>query len=277
MSSQVEVSKTGMGSSAALTTSLVGALLHGLGIIAIDSTGLDRQNVCTVVHNLSQLAHCIAQGKIGSGFDVSAAVYGSQIYQRFDPKQFDLDREASSGEKLYSAVMDRGRWTQSVRKFSLPRGMGLVMADVCGGSSSSSMARGVLAWRAKNPDVAGRIWENLIRSNIDIQDCVINLKELSDKYIDVYDVVIAYACHCNFGSRDIDDTELHVSKIVKSGALNKSTSGDYETIWTALLKLKRAFGQSRRLLREMGHLSGQDIEPEQQQVCMILEFLYHCL
>jgi len=37
-----------------------------------------------LVHNASQYVHCLAQGKIGSGFDVSSAVYGSQIYKRFD-------------------------------------------------------------------------------------------------------------------------------------------------------------------------------------------------
>ena len=28
--------------------------------------------------------HCISQGKIGSGFDISVAVYGSQIYSKFN-------------------------------------------------------------------------------------------------------------------------------------------------------------------------------------------------
>jgi phosphomevalonate kinase len=28
----------------------------------------------------------LAQGKVGSGFDVSAAVFGSQVYNRFDPR-----------------------------------------------------------------------------------------------------------------------------------------------------------------------------------------------
>jgi len=36
------------------------------------------------MHNLAQYVHSLAQGKIGSGFDVSAAVYGSQVYKRFD-------------------------------------------------------------------------------------------------------------------------------------------------------------------------------------------------
>ena len=63
-----------MGSSAALTTSLVGSLLQFFGIVRIGyrKQEKDRQ----LIHNLSQLVHSSAQGKIGSGFDVSAAVYG---------------------------------------------------------------------------------------------------------------------------------------------------------------------------------------------------------
>ena len=38
-----------------------------------------------LAHNLAQFAHCVAQGKVGSGFDVSAAVFGSHVYTRFDP------------------------------------------------------------------------------------------------------------------------------------------------------------------------------------------------
>jgi phosphomevalonate kinase len=34
-------------------------------------------------HNVAQFCHCSAQGKVGSGFDVSAAFYGSQRYARF--------------------------------------------------------------------------------------------------------------------------------------------------------------------------------------------------
>ena len=76
-----EVVKTGMGSSAALATSLVGALLQWFGVIRLGQRagGEDRR----VLHNLAQLAHAVAQGKIGSGFDVAAAVYGTQMYRRF--------------------------------------------------------------------------------------------------------------------------------------------------------------------------------------------------
>ena len=49
-----------------------------------------------LVHNLAQYVHSKAQGKVGSGFDVSAAVYGSHVYNRFSPTCFgdlmDLDQ-----------------------------------------------------------------------------------------------------------------------------------------------------------------------------------------
>ena len=68
------MAKTGLGSSAALTTSLVGGLLEWFGVVKLVD-GTDSENR-RIIHNLSQLVHANAQGKIGSGFDVAAAVYG---------------------------------------------------------------------------------------------------------------------------------------------------------------------------------------------------------
>ncbi|PWN36866.1 ribosomal protein S5 domain 2-like protein [Meira miltonrushii] len=81
-----DVHKTGLGSSAAMTTSLVGALLVQLGVVHADPAtgGIAGDEALALVHNTAQLAHCAAQGKVGSGFDVSAAVWGSQLYRRFD-------------------------------------------------------------------------------------------------------------------------------------------------------------------------------------------------
>ena len=87
-----QVHKTGLGSSAAMMTSLVGALCVNLGLCVLpDPFGQ------SLVHNLTQFCHCLAQGKIGSGFDVSSAVYGTHVYQRFSPavlKQALVDAEA---------------------------------------------------------------------------------------------------------------------------------------------------------------------------------------
>jgi len=51
----VEVAKTGMGSSAALTVSLVGGLLQWFGIVNIAESKSDAD--CALIHNLAQLAH----------------------------------------------------------------------------------------------------------------------------------------------------------------------------------------------------------------------------
>ena len=85
-----DVHKTGLGSSAALITSLVAALLLHVRAIPLGSLStpiLDVQNEHrALVHNTAQYIHCLAQGKVGSGFDVSSAVYGSHLYTRFDPE-----------------------------------------------------------------------------------------------------------------------------------------------------------------------------------------------
>lgn len=94
-----DVHKTGLGSSAALITSLVSALLVHLSVLPASAlasvkTGLEimEQPITQhdvdgrkLAHNLAQYVHCLAQGKIGSGFDVSAAVFGSHMYTRFEP------------------------------------------------------------------------------------------------------------------------------------------------------------------------------------------------
>lgn len=79
-----KISKTGLGSSAALVTSLVAALLAYFRVCKLPkrrSAGL--QHNLQLLHNLAQFCHCVAQGKIGSGFDISSAIYGSQFYVRF--------------------------------------------------------------------------------------------------------------------------------------------------------------------------------------------------
>jgi ERG8-type phosphomevalonate kinase len=88
-----DVHKTGLGSSAALITSLVAALLLHFSVIPASSLGETRSHDTAAdnsrqdldfIHNTSQYIHCLAQGKVGSGFDISSAVYGSQVYKRFD-------------------------------------------------------------------------------------------------------------------------------------------------------------------------------------------------
>lgn len=95
-----EVAKTGLGSSAAMTTAVVAALLHYLGVVKLSSPKDYHERKDTadldLVHKIAQTAHCIAQGKVGSGFDVSSAVYGSQRYVRFSPELISFAQVSSS-------------------------------------------------------------------------------------------------------------------------------------------------------------------------------------
>lgn len=53
----VKIAKTGMGSSAALTTSLVAALLHFFGVVKLGQRKADEDR--RLIHNLSQLVHSL--------------------------------------------------------------------------------------------------------------------------------------------------------------------------------------------------------------------------
>ena len=159
------VNKTGMGSSAALVTSLVGALLTFFGAISISEPtgdGIKQHEGLRLAHNLAQISHCYAQGKVGSGFDVSAAVYGSHVYTRFSKTIIHpfLESLSSANEgdamqltgtlsrDLVRLVDDPDRtWDSTVHPVALPPGLELLMADVCGGSESPSMARKILDWK----------------------------------------------------------------------------------------------------------------------------------
>lgn len=104
--SKPEVAKTGLGSSAAMTTAVVSALLHYLGVVNLSSSNGQQQEKdnadLDMVHMIAQSAHCIAQGKVGSGFDVSTAVYGSQRYVRFSPEVLSSAQVSLS---LYHSLM----------------------------------------------------------------------------------------------------------------------------------------------------------------------------
>ena len=164
--------KTGLGSSAAVVTSLTAALLtHYLDTSVFDlATDLGRQTL----HNLSQIAHCAAQGKIGSGFDVATAIYGSCFYRRFSPAILSGLGEpgepgfASKLQHFVEGTQDASfKWDTEVVKqgVSIPAGVAIRICDVDCGSQTVSMVKQVLAWRAREKDAAKELWDELQRRN----------------------------------------------------------------------------------------------------------------
>jgi len=152
--------KTGLGSSAALVTALTSALLtHHLPVPPSRAT----------LHNLAQAAHCAAQGKVGSGFDVAAAVYGTCIYRRFSPSILSLSASSPTfAHQLKHIVDDVGKvWDTEIIKegVKIPDGMTLVMCDVDCGSQTVGMVKQVLAWRQIDPETSTSLWDALQTCN----------------------------------------------------------------------------------------------------------------
>lgn len=177
------------------------------------------------LHNLAQAAHCAAQGKIGSGFDVAAAVYGSCIYKRFSPsilgKLGDVGSKGFSTH-LKSTVEDTNpsqKWDMTIDNKNaafLPNGLRLVMCDVDCGSETVGMVRNVLLWRKIKPEESALLWATLQKGNEDL----------------------ALEFH-NLASKPACQTE------------------DYKGLRTVILTI-------RSLIREMSRKSGVPVEPEVQ-------------
>ena len=216
--------KTGLGSSAALVTAFITAVVaHYAPREVIDASSVLEK---LRLHNLAQAAHCAAQGKIGSGFDVAAAVYGSCIYRRFSPSILDgIGDVASKGfaTRLKKIVEDSDatkKWDSLADKklvATVPQGLRLVMCDVDCGSETVGMVKSVLSWRKTNPEESSFLWETLQKGN---EDLAIEFHRLQSKAV------------CQ--------TE------------------DYEGLRRIILTI-------RSLIREMSAKSGVPIEPEVQK------------
>ncbi|KUJ16309.1 Phosphomevalonate kinase, partial [Mollisia scopiformis] len=163
--------KTGLGSSAALVTAFTGALLtHYLPSTLFSlSTPEGRSKL----HNLAQVAHCAAQGKVGSGFDIATAVYGTCVYRRFSPSILASLGEPASAKfsvRVQHIVDDTDpsiKWDTEISKngVTIPEGMALVMCDVDCGSQTVSMVKKVLEWRKSVPEEAKELWDELQACN----------------------------------------------------------------------------------------------------------------
>ena len=56
-----------------------------------------------------------------------------------------------------------------VTPFSLPRGIELMLADICGGSVTTSMVRVVRAWKEKDPVSSASLWGEMAQCNTRVE------------------------------------------------------------------------------------------------------------
>ena len=196
------VAKTGLGSSAALVTSFVGSFLAFMGCAELPSVVSEADRVRTsrdleLVHRLAQAAHVMAQGKVGSGFDVCSACFGSNVYVRCSPdilkpvlEECPAGVEAAEGQTVgpllhvlerivvggqgARAEGDDGasvQWDHGSTPFGLPKHFCMGLGDISAGSSTPSMVRKVKAYLAASKasveagetpiDVGAALWNEL--------------------------------------------------------------------------------------------------------------------
>ncbi|KAJ6703889.1 hypothetical protein OIU85_029785 [Salix viminalis] len=246
-----EVAKTGLGSSAAMTTAVVAALLHYLGVVDLSPLSkFEGSADLDVVHIIAQTAHCIAQGKVGSGFDVSSAVYGSHRYVRFSPDVLSSAQDAAKGTPLQEvmAAILKGKWDHERTKFSLPPLMNLLLGEPgTGGSSTPSMVGAVKRWQKSDPAKAQETWRKLSEANSKLEIQFNILSKLAEENCNAYKCVIDKC------------SEQKSEKWIE-----QSIEPSQEAVVKALLGARSAMVEIRNLMHQMGEAAGVPIEPESQ-------------
>ncbi|KAK4486334.1 hypothetical protein RD792_009005 [Penstemon davidsonii] len=243
-----EVAKTGLGSSAAMTTAVVASLLHYLGVVNLRET--ERTEELDIVHIIAQTAHCIAQGKVGSGFDVSSAVYGSQHYIRFSPDVLSSAQDAVQGMSIENVIGNvlKANWDHERTKFSLPPLMTLLLGEPgVGGSSTPSMVGAVKRWQKADPQNSVETWKTLSEANSALE---LNFNILSKLAENNYD---AYASAVN-----------NCSKLTSEKWTDGAIEPNQIEVVKALLGARDAMLSIRCNMRKMGEAAGIPIEPESQ-------------
>jgi len=254
-----DVNKTGLGSSAAMITALVSSILGYFKIIDIPASEEDAKKIDTkndfslnFLHNVAQYCHCLAQGKVGSGFDVSAAVWGSHVYRRFNPAiindLYKLDKKELTAEKLISVLDPKKNpsWDAIVKPCHISPGFTMRLADIATGSSTPKMVSKVNAWKKANPEEAAELWSRLSSYNNKINTLFEKLTEKchsdSEAYWSTLDTLKDYP---------VKEWKQYEDKVSKD-------------VLDLLLEVYNDFLQVRICLRTLSEKTETPIEPESQ-------------
>jgi len=145
--SQIEVDgkkkKIGFGSSAA---SVVAAVA---GVLAVNNIDITKRKNKDIIYKLSAIAHYLAQGKIGSGFDIAASTYGGIfVYKRFDPKWLeDQIKEKTIKEDAET------KWTGFVvEELKIPEDFQLLIGWTKTSASTTDMIKQMNVFKTQNPE-----------------------------------------------------------------------------------------------------------------------------
>ncbi|TFK44704.1 phosphomevalonate kinase [Crucibulum laeve] len=244
-----EVHKTGLGSSAALITSLVSALLAHFSAIPESALSDDDSEGRRLAHNLAQYVHCLAQGKIGSGFDVSAAVFGSHIYTRFNPAVLNGLMNDTQSQPLHPTLSpSNSAWDYRIEPFRLPPLTRMMLADVDAGSDTPSLVGKVLKWRKEQSAEADGLWNELRELNGALAQTLLHLSQLHDQDPVNYASAVKYIS----------------SLQPRQWVANPFQPPAEEPVVSSFYKVHEISQEIRGKMRKMGELSQVPIEPVEQ-------------
>lgn len=161
-----KIAKSGLGSSAALVVASIDAILK---MHNVDPSKDD------CLHKLAQFAHSAATGKVGSGFDIAAATYGSIFYTRYSPEIIKSLPQEYSNEDLLGLV--KKKWDYSIGRFGLPSPFMLSFANFLGEAMITPKAVGsVLDFKAKQPEEYVDLIKRINSENIKAVDSLRKIK-----------------------------------------------------------------------------------------------------
>src|SRR3989338_6364900 len=148
--------KVGFGSSAAAVVAIIG------GILKMHHYNLIDEYAKEIVFKLGCLAHYLAQGKLGSGFDIACATYGGvMVYTRFDAGW--LERELKTGQTVRALVEQK--WPGFAQRWLLvPKDFTLLCAFTGKSASTKELVKKVNEWKAKDKTKYGACLDGLRRA-----------------------------------------------------------------------------------------------------------------
>ncbi len=141
-----KTSKSGLGSSAGVTVAGIAAAL------AVSKHGSEASTVDKeLVHKLAQISHSIATRKVGSGFDIAAATYGSMVYTRYSPNLIESLPQDYTCDDIVK--LTKTKWDYKIDKLALPEMFGMVYAGFRNESASTvSFVSKVKQFKEENPE-----------------------------------------------------------------------------------------------------------------------------
>lgn len=150
------IAKSGLGSSAALTVATIASVLRAMEVKANKNQ----------IHKLAQIAHSMATGKVGSGFDIAAATYGSILYTRYSPEIVKSFPSEYSNRDLVRLV--KKKWDYTVERFPMPKAFRIAFANFIDESMTTTASLGSVSEFKKNqPEMYAELIKELNAANLD--------------------------------------------------------------------------------------------------------------